>query len=188
MIRSSILALLPLCLTACISSPPTHFYTLDPVAPTATPAVSSRLAPPLVVTVALPETLDRPELVRTAGADSLDIQSLDRWAAPLEDITRRTLVRDLAMRLPGRVIEDGSSGTADILIVDVDSFAASTAGQVVLEGYWSLSPGGAAPGNLLRTPFRVTTDVAGASPAAAPPAMAAALASLADQLAHALQD
>lgn len=185
MIRmSSITALLSMGLVACAAGPPTAFYTLDAVDPGGTPA-SSSVAPPLVVTVSLPEILDRTQLVRRAGPGQLTISPADRWAAPLDDLVRRALAKDLTLRLPGRLVTVDRPEAASepaVLRVAIEEFTADGAGRVTLDGHWTVTPG---EGGTVSPPgaIHIVTAASGSSPAAAVQAMSAALAQLGDQIA-----
>jgi uncharacterized lipoprotein YmbA len=182
MTRITLVALL-VSLAACAASPQPNFYTLDPVPPAATP-VSEAAATPLIVAVSLPELLDRPQLVRSLGTGRIDVADTDRWAAPLDDLARRALARDLALRQPGRVVSaDRAAGGAppQVLTVAVDAFAADAAGQVTLEGRWFLT-GAEGNGGAVSRPFHIGIPAADTSAAAVVQAMAAALAQLADEV------
>lgn len=185
MIRvSSITALLSLGLVACAAGPPTSFYTLDAVGPEGAPAAST-VAAPLVVTVSLPEILDRTQLVRRAGPGQLTISPADRWAAPLDDLARRALAKDLALRLPGRLVtvdRPESASEPAVLRVAIEEFTADGAGRVTLDGHWTVTAG---DGGTISPPssVHIVTAATDSSAAAAVQAMSAALAQLGDQIA-----
>jgi uncharacterized protein len=181
--------LLTLCLLAgCSGSPPTQFYTLDPVsaavpAPTSTPTRSHR--PIVIGQVQLPPTLDRLSLVTRTGPDQLAVSDENRWAAPLDDIVRRTLAADLAARLPpGSVLAPGDpvpSSGARTLTVDVQDFIPDQR-HVTLNARWTLLAG--TPPRPVLTK-REMIDMTAASPttAAEVAAMSRALGTLADRIA-----
>src|SRR6202042_1194153 len=87
-------------LPACGASPPTRFYILNDIAPTAQPAAVSNRTAVRVEPPALAPELDRPELVTRSGANRVHVAGLERWAAPLPGQIRRVLSDDLAARLP----------------------------------------------------------------------------------------
>ncbi len=138
------LLLTVLLLTGC-GGPPDHFYTLAAVAPAEAPAAGAAGcagSPVSVNRVLLPEILDRQSIVRTDGADRVDISSQDRWAAPLDGMIRGVLAADLRDRLPpGRVLLPGDAapaGGAAGLDVNIQHFSGDTHGRVVLRADWML--------------------------------------------------
>lgn len=181
--------LLTVCLLAgCSGSPRTQFYTLDPVSAPATAATSNstRSHRPITVgQVQLPPALDRLSLVTRTGPDQLSVSDENRWAAPLDDLVRRTLAADLAARLPpGRVLAPGDPvppGGARTLTVDVQDFIPDQR-HVTLNARWTLLDGTPPRPVLTR---RETIDITAASPstAAEVAAMGRALGTLADRIA-----
>jgi uncharacterized lipoprotein YmbA len=127
-------------LASCGSSPAKRFYVLKPV-----PAErQSSARPDLAVQVAavnIPATLDRQEMVRESAADSLQISDVNRWGAPLADMAQDVLTRDLMARLPAGVVippRTAAPSAAYEITVDLLQFGGDAAGNVVLEGGWSL--------------------------------------------------
>lgn len=137
--RSATLAVLAL-LGACSSSPPKRFYILDPV-----PAKQRSTTEPGVVlqvaAVNIPSSLDRQEMVCEGATGSLQISDINRWGAPLADMTQNVLTRDLVDRSSaGAVIPPRTSaprGTYEIT-VDLLQFGCDASGAIVLWGGWSL--------------------------------------------------
>ena len=142
--------LLILLLSGCGGSSPTHFYTLAPLAPSPQTDVGTcEAAPVMVHHVLLPATLDRQSIVRSDGAEQLEISDLDRWAAPLDGMIQHALAEDLRARLPpGRVLMPGDAappGGAAGLEITVQRFVGAAAGRVTLQVDWTLlDPRGAA--------------------------------------------
>jgi uncharacterized lipoprotein YmbA len=144
-------ALLILTLTACASSPPTRFFTLEPVAPggqatggAADAGGAGRGQPVKVDAVHIPPALDREAMVRGASGDQLEISSQDRWAGDLGETIRRVLTQNLASRLPaGMVIapEAPAPASARGLVVDILTFQPQAGGDVVLDADWTLLQG-----------------------------------------------
>jgi uncharacterized protein len=140
--RRPIIALAALLLANCGSSPKTQYFTLAPV-----PASEQKAAirsPVTVAAVHVPPALDRQEMVRQAGANRVDIREEDRWTAPLGDMIREVLARDLAARLPeDKIIVPEAPApphTAQI-VVSLVQFGPDATGKVVLDGDWSLLDG-----------------------------------------------
>lgn len=141
-LRFPTMALVALLLANCGSSPKTQYFTLAPV-----PASEQRASierPVTVAAVRVPPALDRREMVRRTGANSVDIREQDRWTAPLGDMIREVLARNLAARLPqDKVIVPESPApphTAQI-VVSLAQFGPDATGKVVLDGAWSLLDG-----------------------------------------------
>ena len=141
-VRFPIIVLVALLLANCGSSPKTQYFTLAPV-----PESGQRAAIPMPVTVAavhVPPALDRREMVQRTGANSVDIREQDRWTAPLADMIREVLTRDLAARLPpDKVVTPQSPAPPHTVqvVVSVAQFGPDATGKVVLDGDWSLLDG-----------------------------------------------
>jgi uncharacterized lipoprotein YmbA len=122
-------------LGACGSSPRTRFFTLEPQPPLTSSALPIEGTPITVDAVRLPPVLGRLELVRHARPDRLTVSDRDRWGAPLDQIARRVLARDLAARLrPGLIVEPDAPrppGPTRGLTVAVQEFDINAAGRVV---------------------------------------------------------
>jgi hypothetical protein len=144
--------LLPLALAACGHSPPTAFFTLDPIAP-ASPPTASAIAPVQLAAVHIPSALDRPELVTQTGPNRVQVNDLDHWAAPLGEMMRRTLAQDLMARLPaGSVVPPGAPKPpgARALVVTVLQLTSGAGGKVDMQANWSLLPEGLSNASLSR--------------------------------------
>lgn len=130
-------------LAACGTSPKTHYFTLA-VVPQQQPRMERIATPVTVAAVHLPAALDRRQMVRRTGANTVAVSDQDRWSAPLADMTRRVLAENLAARLgPQKVVlpeAPSPPGTAEIVVTIAD-FGPSTAGSVRLDGNWSLLNG-----------------------------------------------
>jgi len=124
----------------CRSSPPKRFYVLDPVPPQARMQAMSADAVQ-VATVNIPPSLDRQEMVRESAADRLEVSDINRWGAPLADMTQDVLTQDLMQRLPeGKVLppHNAAPATAYEITVDILQFGRDASGKVLLGGGWSL--------------------------------------------------
>jgi len=147
----SALALALAMLAACAQSPPTVFYTLDPMPAPATtsdpalprPAATGDPLPIRVEAVHLPEPLNRPEIFIRQGPNVLRVDDFARWAAPLGSMTQRVLTQDLAARMPpGRVVFPDAPqppGGVAGLSVEVLDFEVA-AGEARLSVAWYLGP------------------------------------------------
>ena len=172
--------------TAC-ASPPTRFFTLDPVAPAQATAYAG---PPVkVLAVHIPPDLDREELVDETTPGEVRVHDFEHWSAPLGQTARQILIQDLAARLPtGQALGPSTPGGdgAALLTVDVLSFHAGPQGAVMQAAWSATLPVGAGAGGLsatIRAPLRqlqssgVSADGAGTAQA-----FSALLGQLADEI------
>ena len=188
-LRSAATLLLVTLVASCRSSPPKHFYVLDPV-----PAQqrSSGAAGTLVQVAAvnIPASLDRQEMVREGATGSLQISDLNRWGAPLADMAQNVLTRDLTGRLPeGAVLPPRTNappGTFEIT-VDLLQFGRDASGDVVLDGGWALYRlGSDTP--VMNRQVKLSDAEGAADYASQVQAMSRVLGRLADDIAASLQD
>lgn len=174
-------------LAACQSSPPTHYFALTEIAPAAPRTAVVALIPIRVERVTIPGELDRLELVRRSTSTRLQIDTFDRWAAPLDDMIRRVIAGDLAARFaPGTMASANEPAAAEPrrhLYIDVQEFASDEHGAVTLHAAWLLQTPNAAS---VRGTEEVAVAANSATADAAAAAMSRALAGLADQIAVAL--
>ncbi len=173
-------------LWGCASSPPLHFYTLSDVAPNGAGASQGGTSSDIRVTrVKIPGEIDRTELVQRLDANRLQIAEQDRWAAPLDDMIRRTLSADLQARLASSASQNPASPQSEpaTLALEVQEFTADTRCAVTLRASWELrSPGVTVP----QTGRELIHSAASASTActiaAVPLAMSQALAELSERI------
>jgi uncharacterized lipoprotein YmbA len=101
--RREATVLLALFASGCLgSSPVSRFYTLSTLSPpagqgggTAGTSIRVRVAP-----VTLPEGVDRPQLFRRTGENTVVVEEYDRWVEPLDALLRNTLVRTSGHSFP----------------------------------------------------------------------------------------
>lgn len=176
-------------LLSCGASPPTRYFTLEAVAPSAASGAAqighaAAGVPVRLQSVSIPPELDRPELVRRSGPYRVSIDDLERWAAPLDDQIRRVLSDDLAARLPPLLVADPSeTATAKprrLLFVAISDFSVDESCAATLYADWTLR---GPQGDEVRGSERVQLPAAGSCTTAVPAAMSHALAVLADRLA-----
>jgi uncharacterized lipoprotein YmbA len=174
-----------LCLLgACQSSPPTHYYALTAIAPTA-PRVSMAAKIPIrLERVTIPGELDRLEIVRRGVSNRLQIATFDLWAAPLEGMIQRVVADDLAARLPAGAIasvnEPAGAEPRRRLYLDVQEFAGDAHGAVTLRAAWLVVTPNAGSE---RGSERVAVDATDATADALVVAMSRALAELGGRMA-----
>jgi hypothetical protein len=95
--------------------------------------------------VALPERLNRPQIVTRNGAHELLISEFSQWAEPLEDSFAEALSVNLSRLIPTdrvRVYPWPSRTEIDLKVeIEVIRFAGQPSGDVALAARWRLSQG-----------------------------------------------
>jgi len=133
--------------TGCLgSSPAARFYTLSTLNPHegqggggGGAALRIRVAP-----VTLPEGVDRPQIVRRTGENSVVVDEYDRWVEPLDALLRNTLVQDLGALVPeAQVLGDAVPGLATDRTVVVAMNRLDMSSQLVMDAVWFVLPAGA---------------------------------------------
>lgn len=185
-LRIALLGFTTLALASCGTSPKTHYFTLDTVPGTETVAAIAQ--PVTVAAVHVPPALDRREMMRRTGANTVEVSGQDRWTAPLGEMTRRVLSRDLAKRLPpGKLIPPGAPAPPHVaeIVVSIADFGPDGTGKVRLDGSWSLLQGGRGQ-VALRRDIALAIDSSAAGGADEAAAMSRLLGRLATKIAEAL--
>jgi uncharacterized protein len=175
-----------LLLTGCGSSPKTHFHTLVTVPPQQGSVAPDASGKPIQIgDVNLPGTLDRQSLVMRGGGTTVEVLDPDRWAAPLDELMRRTLTEDLRERLgDAQVLAPGDPappGGVRTLVLNVQEFSGDSHGDVTLEADWAIG----SPNQRGTQSHHLTVRVkaGSASPDAVTAAMSQAVGRLADDIA-----
>lgn len=186
-IAGSAIALL---ICGCASSPPLRYYVLTETSPGERSSLSrnagsgsaeSSSAEPShadsvqVTKVALPRELDRNELVQRIDATRVHIAEDDRWAAPLDDLIRRTLAGNLRAR--------AATGRAGQVSVQIESFSADMTCGVDLRASWEWREAGAStPSERQRADIQVPSAGGQCPINEVPLRMSEALGQLADRM------
>ena len=169
----------------CGSSPPTHFFTLRPVASVGQ-STSASAVPVQVDAFNIPAVLDRTEMVRQNGPDSLSINDQDHWGAPFGEMARNVLAQDLLTRMPaGTVILPNAPAPAAAahLVVSVARFGEDADGSVRLDGSWALL-GNNSKSPLLRRDVKLARKAVPGDAASQAAAMSDLLGRLADDVSN----
>lgn len=185
---ASLVMVLVVAAGGCASSPPMHYYTLSEVAPDARLAGSADRVIVRLDRVTIPAELDRLQIVRRIDSTHLQIAELDRWAAPLDDMIRRVLSADLALRLPVNGVADPNEPPLgeprQSLSLDVQDFYADADCKVTLRAAWVVKRPDAPT---TRSTEEVQVDGGACSGnSALPERMSRALAVVSDRIAHSL--
>lgn len=179
---------LALLLASCGSSPRTHFFMLS--ADRGGHAEPASVAFPVQLTaVHIPPALDRRQMVRMTGGNTVEISDTDRWSAPIGEMVRNVLAQDLAARLPeGRVIlpEAPAPPGTQRLVVTIARFGPDANAEVRLDGSWVLLAA-ASDTPVLTRDFALDSGPAPTADAAAR-AMSRALGQLATEIAAGLSE
>ncbi|HZJ53918.1 MAG TPA: PqiC family protein [Myxococcaceae bacterium] len=183
---SSLLVLFALADAGCFgSSPAARFYTLSTLSPREGQGggggghgVRVRVAP-----VTVPEGVDRPQMVRRTGENTVVVDEYDRWVEPLDALLRHTLVLDLGALLPeAQVLGDAIPGLAADRTVVVAMNRLELSGQLVMDAVWFVLPAGAdQPERTHRT--RLTEPAGSGGPADLAPALSRAMEKLSREIA-----
>jgi uncharacterized lipoprotein YmbA len=119
-----------------------HYYTLTETPSDTRVALPSNWVPLRLDRVNIPMELDRAQIVRRIDPTRLQIVEGDRWAAPLDDMIRRVLSDDLALRLPVNMVADPNEPSVgekrQSLSVDISEFYGDRACAVTLRAAWAL--------------------------------------------------
>jgi uncharacterized protein len=129
-------------LTACASTPPPHFYTLEsqsrPPDVTATASTKKRLIG--IGPLSLPALYDRRQIVTRAENNSIQLAEFDQWAAPLKDNVITVLSKNVAALQPNAIVRAypwGPYGDVDYrVIVDFSRFDTQLGKSANLEASW----------------------------------------------------
>ena len=138
------IAMLLIALAGCGSVPAEYFYTMSATALAATaPAGATNWDAGITVEVAtIPESVDRPQLVISAGENQVVILEQQRWAEPLKGQIARTVAVNLS-RLIGAARVSAYPHAADTdamfrITLDVQRFEARRGDAVAVEVLWTI--------------------------------------------------
>ena len=174
-------------LAGCGSSPPTQFYTLDPIAPPRAARATTGM-PVQIVAVHIPAALDRQEMVRESAPHHLEVSDKNRWGGSLDTMIRRVLTQDLAQRLPSDDVvlpQEPAPRRHAALVIDILQFDRDASGNVIFDGSWSLTDAGADEASLNRH-LRLSVPSSSQSYGDQAAAMSRILGELADNIAGGL--
>jgi hypothetical protein len=139
--------LLAAALAGCSSPPKTNFYTLSPAA--SAPVRGDAKVPYSVSIglVAVPESLDRPQMVMRTGANQVSIAEFERWAGPLRNEIALAIAANLKPLLDGASVFTYPQGAvADVNVsVDVQRFESVLGEAATVEVLWQVRPLKGAP-------------------------------------------
>jgi uncharacterized lipoprotein YmbA len=125
-----------LLLSACLGNPPREsFFTLNAPEP---PAAAEDAPSVSVGPVAVPDIVDRPQIVVRLGPNQVQIIEQARWAEPLKIAIARVVAANLAATLGARLAPTRNADADYRVALDVQRFE-SPADAVLIEALWSVT-------------------------------------------------
>ncbi len=125
-----------------------RFYTLNPVIPTSSPGPTQNtalLGPPSsigIISVEIPDYLDRPQIVTRSPNNELKLAEFDRWAGDLQNDIARVLAETMSYQLADNgvfVLTGRRTLPSEYRItVQIDRFEAVPGEQVWLKALWTV--------------------------------------------------
>ena len=139
--------------------------------------------------VAIPDALDRSEIVTELGSGQVAVSGADRWVAPLDGMIQSVLTADLRQRLGDAAVlapgDPAPPGGARSVTVNVRRFVADGTGQVTLAADYALMASNAMRSGVARH-AGIVIDAGSARAEAVVPVVSRALGRLADRIAAAV--
>ncbi len=118
-----------------------HFYALTTL-PENAPAATAAFTTHVMLTISLPPTVDRRQMVIATSADQLLVLEHERWVAPLSDLVAQTLGRDLEQRRADVLVADRGFDQPSLIPVkirvDIVRMSVRAGGQATLETHWRI--------------------------------------------------
>jgi uncharacterized lipoprotein YmbA len=131
-------------LSTCASTPPTHFYTLEPQSrpPGVTTTASAKKRLVGIGPLSIPALLDRRQIVTRTENNSIQMAEFDQWAAPLKDNVVAVLSKNVAALQPNAIVRAypwSPYGDVDYrVIVDISRFDTQLGKSANLEASWAI--------------------------------------------------
>ncbi len=171
-------------LIAACAATPDHFYTLA-VLPEGAPTGLTAPTRHVLLSVNVPELVDRPELVVSTSDTGILVLEHERWGVSLSDQMVQTLARDIEKRrsdvlVADRAFDQGTTPPVRIT-VDIVRLTARRGDRVSMEAHWRIVDESAGIDAIGGGEFDRPVDGAGYDAIAR--AFSQALAALADRLA-----
>jgi uncharacterized lipoprotein YmbA len=166
----------------------TRFYTLAPIETEAliSPPASDTPRVIAIGPVAIPDYVDRPQIVVRTSSNTVIPASFNHWAGGLDNMLPSLLVEDLGTRLPAtRFVEFSQVGHLDFdyrVPVSISRFDVSETGGAVIVAQWQVRARGG-NGNVLLRESEVQADVTGTEYEDMVVALSRAIALLTDEIA-----
>lgn len=128
-------------MSGCASSPRSQFYTLTPVAHRSESPAAGAIPSVAIVSVTIPELVDRPQLVVRSNDAKVELLETHRWAEPLKDALSLTIAENISRLLASDKVSSypqAVSLSADYKVyVDVRLFEFA-GDHVELDALWAI--------------------------------------------------
>jgi hypothetical protein len=118
-----------------------HFYALSTLPRAAQPRTGG-FTTQVMLEVSIPDVVDRPEMIIHAGGDRVLVLEHERWVAPLSDLVRQTLARDIERRRANALVAGRGFDQADAqavhMNVDLVRMSVEQGGPATVEAHWRI--------------------------------------------------
>ncbi|WP_233233901.1 membrane integrity-associated transporter subunit PqiC [Bordetella sp. LUAb4] len=132
---------LSIALSACTSTPPAQFYTLNAQTPQANVQATTPMRI-VIDSVSVPELVDRPQFVLRTGPAQVRIDEFSRWAEPLKEQIARVLAADLAQSFPGALVSTSARwdehGPSYRVSVEIQTFESVPGNTATIAALWTI--------------------------------------------------
>jgi len=136
---STLLIPTALLVVGCASAPSSQFYTLSATTQPAAQAAKLSIA---VGPVSIPASVDRPQMVISTGANQVQLDEFNRWAAPLQNDISRVVAENLVKMLgtPSvTLFPQTASAKAEYRVsIEVQSFVSTLGEAATLDAVWTV--------------------------------------------------
>ena len=114
-----------------------RFFTLNAPEP---PAAADSAPSVAVVSVTVPDLVDRPQIVVRAGPNQVGMSEQARWAEPLRGAIARVVTANLAAAMNGKVAPQRGADPDYRVTLDVQRFESTLGDGVLIDAVWSVAP------------------------------------------------
>ena len=135
--RTTFALVLVLLLAGCASAGKERFYTLNAPEP---PAAADGAPSVAVVSVSVPDLVDRPQIVVRTGPNQVGMSEQARWAEPLRGAIARVVTANLAAAMNGKVAPQRGADPDYRVALDVQRFESTLGDGVLIDAVWSVTP------------------------------------------------
>lgn len=136
-----LLILCSVLVTACASTPQTHFYVLEALATAPTKASITKQRVLGIGPLSLPSLLNRQQMIKRGVNNGVELAEFHQWAEPLKDTVLQVLTKNLTSLQPLDTIRSYPwSAYGDVqyrVIIDIARFDADNK-TAVLEASWAI--------------------------------------------------